>query len=87
MSRQLRFSLCATFGCLLICAGITSAKLKLPEASPWEGTWQDKSAVQAISSSEKDEFVNVSGKDAASMYTCTGTIETQKPADQLSIES
>ena len=76
MSRQLKFSLPAAFGCLLICAGITSAKLEVPQALTWEATWQDKSAAQTtISITEKNGFVDVSGKDAASIYACTGIIE------------
>ena len=40
----------------------------------WSGTWYGKDGA-AISISQKDGFVDVLGKDNASIYSCSGIIE------------
>lgn len=42
--------------------------------SRWAGTWE-ASAGEIISVTEKDGFLDILGKDSASIYTCTGIIE------------
>lgn len=75
MSRHLRCSLFVMFVCF-ICVGICSAGVDAFLTSPWKGTWQDKSAAQSIISiTQQDGFIDVRGKDVASIYSCTGIIE------------
>ena len=44
-------------------------------SSGYAGTWYSASAGTTISVSEKDGFVDVLGKDDASIYSCSGIIE------------
>ena len=60
---------------ILILVGITLASS--PEnmaVLDWSGTWYGKDGA-AISISQKDGFVDVLGKDGASIYSCIGIIE------------
>jgi len=43
------------------------------QQAEWKGTWQDE-AQSMISITENHGFIEVSGKDAASIYGCTGII-------------
>jgi len=46
---------------------------KLEVNSFWQGVWENKTDLMTIE--EKDGFIDIKGKDLASIYSCTGIIE------------
>ena len=58
---------------LTICCLFQIGFARLEINSVWEGVWENKTDLMAIE--EKDGFIDVRGKDSASIYSCTGIIE------------
>ncbi len=58
---------------LTICCFCQIGFARLETNSVWEGVWENKTDL--ITVEQKDGFIDVKGKDTASIYTCTGIIE------------